>query len=161
MICFFGRPRGRSVVSNPNDAAVFWTQRSPPKGRPRSTLRRRAASSPSVCGRFTSSTQRDGQGTGQRLSKAASSGLPACRRHRLHQRQLLPAVRGPRERVALDVSANGEKVVVLLDHEGLEASLVEVTAAGIVMMGVPTLGVRQRQPVHEAREQAVLLGPEH
>ena len=23
LICFFGRPRGRSVVSNPNDAAVL------------------------------------------------------------------------------------------------------------------------------------------
>ena len=34
LIFFFGPPRGRRVVCNPNDAAVFWTQRSPPKGRP-------------------------------------------------------------------------------------------------------------------------------
>jgi hypothetical protein len=41
------------------------------------------------------------------------------------------------EGVALDVAASDEEVVVILDGEGLEASLVEVAGTGRVAVGVP------------------------
>ncbi len=51
-------------------------------------------------------------------------------------------------------------MVVLLHGEGLEAALVEVAAADVVIVGVPALGVRQGQPAEEARQLPGLLRPQ-
>src|SRR5271157_6211101 len=55
--CFFGLPRGRIAHSSPNRLAVSVTQLGSPKGRPRLTQQRNAATSASVCGWLTSCSQ--------------------------------------------------------------------------------------------------------
>src|SRR5688500_514780 len=40
-------------------------------------------------------------------------------------------------------------MLVRPDRERLEASLIQVSAANVLVVGVPALGVRQRQPVGE------------
>jgi len=52
-VSFLGRPRGLSVHSSPRRSAVRSCQRSPPKGRPRCTLRRSASSSCRVTASLT------------------------------------------------------------------------------------------------------------
>src|SRR2546423_1685163 len=54
---FFGLPCRRKADSRPNAAAVCACQGSSPKGAPRTTDRRRAASSPSVSAPLTYSVQ--------------------------------------------------------------------------------------------------------
>ena len=78
---FRGRPRGRRLASNPRRLAVRVIQPLDPKGVPRLTLARRAASSMAVSGAFTRATQFRGRGTG--LS-CRNDGLG---RERLDQRQ--------------------------------------------------------------------------
>ncbi len=63
--------------------------------------------------------------------------------------------------VAFDVSANGEKVLVFLNGEGLEAALVERPGTAAVVVRMPTHGMGQGQPVEEIREFAVLMRPEN
>src|SRR5208337_1420029 len=63
--CFFGLPRDRTVHSSPNRLAVSVTQLGSPKGRPRWTQQRNAATSASVCGWLTSCSQAVGERTGQ------------------------------------------------------------------------------------------------
>src|SRR5580700_1540135 len=63
--CFFGRPRGRIVHSKPSLAAVFRTHGSLPNGVPRTTLRRSAFSSASVCAALTYRNQCAGSAIGQ------------------------------------------------------------------------------------------------
>jgi hypothetical protein len=62
--------------------------------------------------------------------------------------------------VAFDITANDEKVIVLLDRKALEAALVERTGAAAVVVGVPPHGMRQGQPVQEVGQLAVLLRPQ-
>jgi len=65
------------------------------------------------------------------------------------------------QRVALDVTADGVKMLVALHRERLEPSLVQVPRAGGMMVGVPAPGVGHGQPPHEPGEIAVAVGPDH
>jgi hypothetical protein len=51
-------------------------------------------------------------------------------------------------------------MVVFLDRERLEATLVEWPGASTVVVGVPTHGMRQRQPVQKVGQFTVLARPE-
>src|SRR3990167_5467588 len=50
---------------------------------------------------------------------------------------------------------------ILLDQERFESSLVEMAMPHGVMMRMPSLGVRQREPAHEAREIPIVIRPQH
>jgi hypothetical protein len=78
-----GRPRGRTVVLCPNVVTWCRTQASPPNGRPRRVHRRTAASSASVCGWFSQSSQLPGHGNGGSQSAGRRSLTPPCRCHQL------------------------------------------------------------------------------
>ena len=80
-----GRPRGRSVDSKPKRFAVLCCHGPSPNGAPRTTDRRNASSSASVCAAWTCSRQRLGIGTGP--SSTSPAGLPCTRCQRLDQRQ--------------------------------------------------------------------------
>src|SRR5262249_40907476 len=69
-----GRPGGRSEDSKPSAAAVRSTHAAEPNGVPRSTLRRKAASSASLFGSCTSSSQAACRGTGPGSSQGSSGG---------------------------------------------------------------------------------------
>jgi hypothetical protein len=62
--------------------------------------------------------------------------------------------------IALHVTTNGHETPVLLNGERLETALVQRPGPGGVVVGVPTLGVRHRQPAHEFGKIAVLLWPD-
>ena len=51
-------------------------------------------------------------------------------------------------------------MLVRLHGEGLEPTLVEMAGAGGPVVGVPALGVRQREPAHEPGEVPIPAGPE-
>ena len=75
---FLGRPGGRRVLSRPHSRAICRTHASRPKGQPRRAHRRRAASSCSVCGRFTSFSQSAGR---PHQSARQNGGAEAGRAH--------------------------------------------------------------------------------
>jgi hypothetical protein len=77
---FFGRPRGRMVDCSPNRLTTAFTHVSEPKGVPRTTERRRASSSRSVCGLFTTSSQFPGKGIGPECKRLAAASLASDRR---------------------------------------------------------------------------------
>src|SRR6516164_6532210 len=54
-------------------------------------------------------------------------------------------------------------MLISLNWERFESSLIEVACARRVSMGVPTLRVRDRQPAHELRYLAISagIGPDH
>jgi hypothetical protein len=52
-------------------------------------------------------------------------------------------------------------MVVGFHGKRFEAALVQMAAADILIMGVPALGVGQREPVHEIGKLAVMLGPQN
>lgn len=64
------------------------------------------------------------------------------------------------QRIALHIAAHGQKMLVLLYWKRLEAALIQVAAAGVVVMGVPSLRVRQGQPSYEAGQRIVAARPE-
>ena len=59
--------------------------------------------------------------------------------------------------VSLDIAVQRQIVLVRLDRERLESSLVQMAAADILVVGMPALRVPQRQPAYEIRQFAVLL----
>jgi len=63
--------------------------------------------------------------------------------------------------VALDVTANGEEMDVLLYGKGLEASLIQVPGSGGRAMSVPALHMRESYQAHEIGEVSVLLRPQN
>ena len=67
---------------------------------------------------------------------------------------------GP-QRVAFDVTTDGEKVIVVLDRKTLEPALINVAFARAVMMGVISHRVGRGDPAHEAAHLAALIGPQH
>ena len=67
--------------------AVRSVQASEPNGAPRSTERRSAANSASVCGACTCFVQSVGSGTGHGASNDRAASSPCARRHRLDHRQ--------------------------------------------------------------------------
>jgi hypothetical protein len=71
-----------------------------------------------------------------------------------------PARQAGEQRVSLYVAANGEEVLVGLHGERLETTLVQMTGAGGLVMGVPPLGMGQGQPLHELGQVPIAAGPE-
>ena len=71
---------------------------------------------------------------------------------RLHQA-------GP-QRVAFDVTQHGQEVIVLRDRERLEAILINMAAAGAVVVGMPADGVRQGEPTQERTQLPLGFRPE-
>jgi len=61
--------------------------------------------------------------------------------------------------VALNVSRNRVKVIVLLDGERFEAPLIHVPRASGFTLGMPALRVGQGQPTDEVRQFVVLARP--
>jgi hypothetical protein len=62
--------------------------------------------------------------------------------------------------VALDVATDGVEVVVGLDGEGFETTLVNVARTRGVIVSVPAHAMRVRQPAAERRQFASALGPQ-
>ncbi len=63
--------------------------------------------------------------------------------------------------ISFDVTADGVEVIVLLDREAFETSLVEMPLAGSVVMGVVSHGVSAGHPAKEATHLAVFLRAQH
>jgi hypothetical protein len=63
--------------------------------------------------------------------------------------------------VPLDVADNSKKVIVRLNWERLEASLVEVPRSERDEVGMPPHGVRVCEPPNELRQLAVSSRPDH
>ncbi len=61
--------------------------------------------------------------------------------------------------IALYVSEHFEEMQIVLNREGLEAALPDMSAALIVLVITPH--VTGHQPLHPAAEVAVLIRPEH
>ena len=63
--------------------------------------------------------------------------------------------------VPLHVPQDGQKVVVFLNRERLEAALVQRAGSRRPMRRVPALRMRYREPTHELRQVAILTRPKH
>src|SRR5579859_5676223 len=119
-----GLPRLRREDSKASFAAVRRCQRSSPSGRPRLTLVRTASNSAGVSGRSTRAAQSAGACTGQFSIFVSHGGICApARLARLHHGHFA-AVLHRLARTAL-CSTYRQEVMVALDGEALEASLVE------------------------------------
>ena len=59
------------------------------------------------------------------------------------------------QRIALYVTQHSVKMIVFLNREGLETALIKVPGPGGVVVGVPALRMRMRQPAQE-RGQVVI-----
>ncbi|QDV51343.1 hypothetical protein Enr17x_33990 [Gimesia fumaroli] len=59
------------------------------------------------------------------------------------------------ERIPFYIPAHRIEVLVILNRKRFESSLVNVTGAGALAMGVPALGVGEREPACEAGELTV------
>ena len=64
------------------------------------------------------------------------------------------------KRIALDVAAEGEEMIVALDGEGFEAALVEVAVADGVMGDAPAHGVSVGEPAEKIGELVVFFRPD-
>lgn len=85
-LCFFGRPRGRSVSPRPSRAAVCEIQDGLPNGAPRRTLLPMASSSASLWGSLAYSSQVRDLGMGHVESSLRSAAFPCSRRQALPYR---------------------------------------------------------------------------
>jgi len=65
------------------------------------------------------------------------------------------------QRVAFDVTADGEQVLAVLDGEGFVGALVEVASALGVVVGVPPPDVGGGQAVHVPAQVAGVMRPQH
>jgi hypothetical protein len=74
---------------------------------------------------------------------------------------LCPAHQVRPQGVALDIAANGQEMVFCLNRERLESSLVNVSGAMAVPMGVPPLCVRERKPSDKPRQFTVRVRLDH
>jgi hypothetical protein len=61
--------------------------------------------------------------------------------------------------VPFHVAADRQEMLVRLDRERLEPSLIQVTGASRAVVGVPPLGVGHGEPAQELREVALLARP--
>src|SRR5260370_29915898 len=52
-------------------------------------------------------------------------------------------------------------MLIRLDRERFETPLIQMTASNILIVGMPSLRVGQRQPMHEIGQLAILAGPQH
>jgi len=92
--------------------------------------------------------QCEGIGTSETRKTAPRPGLGSCDQ-------------SSAQRVSLHVPAHGQEVFVVLNREGAEASLVEVSGADCAAKGMPSLNVCHRQPAHKNREFPVRPRPHH
>ncbi len=176
-----GTRRGMNLGPSPlNLPSRFWAgaaaqarlQRQPPcrppgprvvaEGRTRTTDRRRASSSSRVTRRVHPVLPVSRRGHRPSLARRqprsdhpapASGAGPApvrCPRHK-----------SGTQRVPLHVPADDAEVTVLLNRKALEPSLVQRSSPGRVMVRVPTLGVRHRQPAHILRQFSILARPQN
>jgi len=65
------------------------------------------------------------------------------------------------QRVALNVTANGEEMGVLLHDEGLKAPLIQMTGTCSRAMRVPALRVREGYQAHVVGEVPIVPRPQH
>jgi len=64
------------------------------------------------------------------------------------------------QRVAFDVAADGQKVIMLLDGKAFEAALIERAGAGGAVVGVVALGVGGGEQAHKVTELSIVIGIE-
>src|SRR5208337_2155901 len=156
--CFFGLPRGPIVHSSPNRLAVSVTQLGSPKGRPRLTQQRNAATSASVCGWLTSCSQSVGRGKGH-----VEDGKR--RVFALHTAQTRPT---PRFRSLHEVGTQGVplhvandlvEVVFCCHRETLVTPLIEMAVPDLVTMLLPPFHMRVGHLLQERGKIAIPLGP--
>jgi len=62
------------------------------------------------------------------------------------------------QRVALHVAQDQKQMQASLYRETLEPPLIQMAGAGSVIMGMPALGLRVRQPLHDVRQLPSSLG---
>ena len=151
---FHGRPRGRSVDSNPSRFAVRSCQDASPNGAPPVTDRRNAASSASVSAAWMRAANPAatppapcpaGPRRPARDTKGSTSATPPQMRH-----QIRPT------RVAFHIPQDRQQVIVLFDRKRLEASLVQGSRPGRVVFRVPAwvcVTVSQRTWTPRARRR--------
>ena len=90
-----GRPRGRSVDSNPSRLAIVSCHAGFPNGLLRRIAPRSVANSASFWARLTSSVQPRGRGSGQRANNDRAWASPNSWRHKLDHRQAWAFVTSP------------------------------------------------------------------
>ena len=153
-----GRPRGRKVDSIPKRFAMRPTQLSSPNGRPRFTLIRSASNSDAVCGRFTLVVQSFGRSMGQSLSQDVKSGSVCACLHKLDHCQ--PSARSASfARTALR-STYRQKMFIGPHGKRLKSALIDRPGAGAMMMRMPPLGMRDRDPAEHLGEFAIMPRPQ-
>jgi len=64
------------------------------------------------------------------------------------------------ERIALHVAGHHPEMLVTSDGERLVSALIDVPQSDVMPMLLPTADVRDRQPLHESRQVAVVLRPQ-
>ena len=64
-----------------------------------------------------------------------------------------------RQRIAFDITANGVKMLVFLDGETFETSLIQVSATDRVVRYMPAHGMGMRQPTEVCRKLSFLSRP--
>src|SRR5271157_2343594 len=157
---FFGLPRGRIVHSSPNRLAVSVTQLGSPKGRPRLTQQRNAATSPSVCCWLTSCSQSVGRGKGhaERMGNAVSS---RSTRRKLDQRHdSACSTRFARRAFRSTYVANDLVEVVFCFHrETLVTPLIEMAVPDLATMLLPSFHMCVGHLPHGRGKIAIPLGP--
>ncbi len=157
---FRGRPRGRSVNSSPSFPAVRRCHLGAPKGLPRTTLVRSAASSASVCGWFTHWSQSAPRGTGPGSSRGASTPAGSTTNRRPRPTLRLPHAQrlGPHG-IALHVAQHRQQMFVALNGKRLEPTLPHMAARAVMPMVAPH--VAGQEPLHPAAQVAALARPQH
>src|SRR5208282_2263158 len=157
--CFFGLPRGRIVDSSPNRLAVSVTQLGSPKGRPRLTQQRNAATSASVCGWLTICSQSVGRGKGH-VERMGNAGSSRSTRRKLDQRH--DSARSTEvctQGVPLHVANDLVEVVFCFHRETLVTPLIEMAVPDLVTMLLPPFHMRIGHLLHERGKIAISLGP--
>jgi hypothetical protein len=126
-----GRPRGRRVEPRSNRDTRVLDSGGAAERAPAPEARRRPSSSARLSRRLTKAHQSGGHGRGHAVS---SSRLAASPRFAPPQAAPASVLRPPHEpgaqRIALDIAAHGEQVLVRLYQKRLVAPLVEVPASG-------------------------------
>ncbi len=65
------------------------------------------------------------------------------------------------QRVAINVSQNRQRMLILLNRETLEPALIQRPGSNAVMMRVPAIGVRHRQQPHELTQITIARREKH
>lgn len=117
------------------------------------------ASSGSVSGSLTRSTQRGSRGIGQGESNGGS-GSDGCSHLQSDPHRQRSALHQPGpQRVPLDVATDGEEMSVLLDWKAFESPLVDMPFAGRMVVRVIARRVGGGDPAEKLAHPAVARGP--